>query len=53
MGKIIKKFDKQLLLLVMVLFALGLVMIYTSSNITAFYMNEANPGRYFFKQLFK
>ncbi len=52
MGKIIKKFDKQLLFLVIVLFSLGLVMIYTSSNITAFYMYEANPGRYFFKQLF-
>lgn len=51
MIKIIKNIDKKLLIYSLILFAFGLVMIYSASNVTAYMVNEASPGRYFFKQL--
>ena len=47
----IKKVDKQLLILTIILFAIGLIMIYSASNVTAFMVNEATPWRYFIKEL--
>ena len=50
MIKIIKNIDKKLLFLSVILFAFGLVMVYSASNVQA-YMFDAAPSRYFFKQL--
>ena len=37
----IKKVDKQLLILTIILFAIGLIMIYSASNVTAIQDTEA------------
>lgn len=50
MKKIFKNMDKPLLIISLILFALGLIMIFSSSNITAFMKYAASPYRYFFKQ---
>lgn len=47
---IFNKFDKKILITTAILFSLGLLMIYSSSNVTAI-MNDASPGRYFQKEL--
>ena len=46
---IIKNIDKPLFLLTLVLFVLGLVMIFSASNVTS-YMNGGSPYAYFFRQ---
>ena len=51
MLKIIKGIDKPLLIISIILFALGLVTIYSASNVTAYMLNEADPSRYFVKEL--
>lgn len=48
--KILKNIDKKLLFVSIILFAFGLIMIYSASNVTAYMLNDASPGRYFFKQ---
>lgn len=50
MKKIIKNIDKPLLIISIILFVFGLIMIFSSSNITAFMKYDASPYRYFFKQ---
>ena len=50
MFKIIKRIDKPLLLISIVLFVVGLITIYSASNVTAYMLNDANPGRYFMKE---
>ncbi len=50
MIKILKNLDKKLLIVTIILFAIGLVMIYSSSNVTA-YMDDAPPSAYFMRQL--
>ena len=52
MLKIIKGIDKPLLIVSIILFAIGLIMIYSASNVTAFMQYEADPSRYFLKELF-
>lgn len=52
MLKIIKGIDKPLLIVTIILFAIGLIMIYSASNVTAFMKYEADPSRYFLKELF-
>ena len=47
---IFKRFDKRIFITAAILFSLGLLMIYSSSNVTAI-MNDASPGRYFQKEL--
>lgn len=47
---IFKRFDKRIFITATILFSLGLLMIYSSSNVTAI-MNDASPGRYFQKEL--
>ena len=47
---IIKKIDKPLLIISVILFAIGLITIYSASNVTAYMLNDANPGRYFMKE---
>lgn len=51
MIKIIKGIDKPLLIISIILFALGLVTIFSASNVTAYMLNEADPSRYFVKEL--
>lgn len=48
--RIVKRFDMRLLICSIVLFSIGLLMIYSASNVTAI-INEATPGRYFYKEL--
>lgn len=48
----IKKVDKQLLILTIILFSIGLIMIYSASNVTAFMVNETTPWRYFIREIF-
>lgn len=50
MKKIFKNIDKPLLIISILLFIIGLVMIFSSSNITAFMKYSASPYYYFFKQ---
>ena len=50
MKKIFKNMDKPLLIISLILFICGLVMIFSSSNITAFMKYSASPYQYFFKQ---
>ena len=52
MKKIIKGIDKPILIVSIILFAIGLIMIYSASNVTAFMQYEADPSRYFLKELF-
>ncbi len=47
---IIKKIDKPLLIVSVILFTIGLITIYSASNVTAYMLNDANPGRYFMKE---
>ena len=49
---IIKNTDKPLLMLSILLFSFGLIMIFSSSNITAFMKYSASPYQYFLKQGF-
>jgi len=49
--KIIKGMDKPLLIISIILFALGLITIFSASNVTAFMLNDADPSRYFIKEL--
>ena len=50
MKKIIKYIDKPLLLVTMVLFILGLIMVFSASNITAYMTHAVKPYNYFMKQ---
>ncbi len=52
MKKILKDIDKPLFLLSTILFIFGLIMIFSSSNITAFMKYATSPYRYFLKQTF-
>ncbi len=51
MIKILKNLDKRLLIVTIILFSLGLIMIYSASNVTAYMLNDASPSVYFVKQL--
>ena len=46
----IKRMDKWLLLFSLILFAIGLIMVFSASNIAAFMRYEASPYRFVFKQ---
>ena len=50
MRKILKNLDKPLLLISVILFAFGLIMIFSASNVTAYMKYSASPYRYFMKQ---
>lgn len=52
MKKIIKYLDKPLLVVTVLLFALGLVMVFSASNVTAYMSHEVSPYNYFLKQAF-
>ena len=46
---IIKNLDKPLFLITLILFVLGLIMIFSASNVTS-YMNGGSPYAYFIRQ---
>ncbi len=48
--KILKRIDKPLLIISIILFTIGLITIYSASNVTAYMLNEADPSRYFMKE---
>ena len=51
MKKIIKNIDKPLFIITIILFMIGLIMVFSASNITALMKYGASPYRYFSKQL--
>ena len=50
MKKIIKYMDKPLLITTLLLFALGLIMVFSASNVTAYMQHAVSPYNYFLKQ---
>lgn len=50
MKKIIKYIDKPLLIVTILLFTLGLIMVFSASNVTAYMTQEVSPYNYFVKQ---
>ena len=50
MKKILRNLDKPLLLISTILFVIGLIMIFSASNVTAYMKYSASPYRYFMKQ---
>ena len=52
MRKVLRNLDKSLLLITVLLFSIGLIMIFSASNVTAFMTKAESPYLYFFKQGF-
>lgn len=50
MKKIMKHLDKPLLIVALLLFALGLIMVFSASNVTAYMSHAVSPYNYFIKQ---
>ncbi len=50
MKKVIKNIDKPLLLVTVVMFVFGLIMVFSSSNVTAYMSKAVSPYNYFIKQ---
>lgn len=48
--KIIKHVDKPLLIVSIILFIIGLIMVFSASNVTAYMTHEVSPYNYFMKQ---
>ena len=50
MKKIIKYIDKPLLIITVLLFIIGLIMVFSASNVTAYMSHAVSPYNYFIKQ---
>lgn len=50
MKKIMKYIDKPLLVVTVLLFAVGLIMVFSASNVTAYMAHTVSPYHYFIKQ---
>ena len=50
MGKALKNLDKPLLIVTVLLFVLGAIMVFSSSNVTAYMAKDASPYSFFIKQ---
>lgn len=50
MKKIVKYLDKPLLITTVILFAIGLIMVFSSSNVTAYMSKAVSPYYYFLRQ---
>lgn len=50
MVRLLKKMDKPLFIISLILFAIGLIMIFSASNVTAFMKYSASPYRFLWKQ---
>ena len=48
--KIFKYLDKPLLVTTVLLFIIGLIMVFSASNVTAYMSHEVSPYNYFIKQ---
>ena len=51
MKRIIKYMDKPLFFISLILFTIGLIMVFSSSNVTAYMRHAVSPYNYFIKQL--
>lgn len=51
MKKVAKHLDKPLLIITILLFILGLIMVFSASNVTAYMSHAVSPYNYFIKQL--
>ena len=51
MKKVFKNLDKPLLLVTILLFVVGLIAVFSSSNVTAYMSHAVSPYNYFIKQL--
>ncbi|MBQ2640198.1 MAG: FtsW/RodA/SpoVE family cell cycle protein [Bacilli bacterium] len=51
MKKVFKNLDKPLLIVTILLFVIGLIMVFSSSNVTAYMSHSVSPYNYFIKQL--
>lgn len=49
--KVFKYLDKPLLIVTVILFIVGLIMVFSSSNVTAYMSHAVSPYNYFIKQL--
>ena len=50
MKKVIKYIDKPLLFVSVFLFIIGLIMVFSASNVTAYMSHAVSPYNYFLKQ---
>lgn len=50
MGKVFKHIDKPLLITTIILFIIGLIMVFSSSNVTAYMTKYVSPYHYFINQ---
>ena len=50
MRRIIKHLDKTILIISIILFVVGLIMVFSSSNVTAYMRHAVSPYNYFIKQ---
>ncbi len=50
MKNIMKHIDKPLLIITVILFIIGLIMVFSASNVTAYMSHAVNPYNYFIKQ---
>ena len=50
MKKVIKHFDRPLFIMSIILFVVGLIMVFSSSNVTAYMSHAVSPYNYFVKQ---
>ena len=50
MKTIIKYIDKPLFIVTIILFIIGLIMVFSASNVTAYMSHDVSPYNYFFKQ---
>ena len=50
MKRIIKYLDKPLLIVTVLLFIIGLIMVFSASNVTAYMSHAVSPYNYFIKQ---
>ena len=50
MKKALRYMDKPLLIISIILFSIGLVMVFSASNVTAYMSHAVSPYNYFLKQ---
>ena len=50
MTKVLRKIDKPLFIMTIILFAIGLIMVFSASNVTAYMLKDASPYTYLIKQ---
>ena len=50
MTTVLRKIDKPLFIMTIILFAIGLIMVFSSSNVTAYMLKDASPYTYLIKQ---